>query len=64
MTINIPYKIRAGLYILITLGTPVVAYLLAKDVIGTLEVGLWGGLTSAVTAMAALNTAPSKEEDI
>lgn len=63
MIVNVPYKVRAGLYILITLGTPVISYLLSKGIIDTLEVTLWGGLTSAVGLMAALNTQPSKGED-
>ena len=63
MTINIPYKIRATLYILITLGTPVMAYLLNKDIIGTVEVTLWASLTSAVSLMAALNTTPTNGEE-
>ncbi len=63
MTINIPHRVRAALYILISIGTPIIGYLLNKEIIGDLEVSLWGGLTTAVTAMAALNTAPTKSEE-
>ena len=63
MTLNVPYKVRAGLYILSSIGTPIIGYLLAKNIIGELEVTLWGGLTTVVTAMAALNTTPTKGED-
>lgn len=54
MTLNIPPKVRAGLYVLTALGSPIVGYLLAKGYIGTLEVSLWGGLVTAVNTLAAL----------
>lgn len=54
MVIDIPPQVRAALYVLTALGTPVVGYLLAKHVIGALEVSLWGGLVTAVNAMAAI----------
>lgn len=62
MNINLPYKVRAGLYILITLGTPVIGYLLIKGIISEIEVSLWGGLVMAVSAMATFNTQPNEEE--
>lgn len=55
MRVNLPDKVRAGLYVVIALGTPLVAYLLAKGTISELEVGLWSGLVTAVSGMAALN---------
>lgn len=61
MRVNLPAKVRAALYILTALGTPLVAYLLAKGVIGELEVSLWSGEVAVVTAMAALNV--SNPED-
>lgn len=54
MQIDIPAPVRAALYVLTALGSPIIGYLLAKDIIGTLEVSLWGGLVTAVNAMAAL----------
>lgn len=62
MQLNIPYKIRAGLYILTALGTPAVAYLLAKDIIGSLEVTLWSAEVAVVSAIAAFNVTPDKYE--
>lgn len=62
MTLNIPYRIRAGLYVFTALSAPVVAYLLAKGIIGEIELGLYGGLITAVNSMAALNTGPKEEE--
>lgn len=62
MTLNVPYKIRAALYVLTAIGTPLVAYLLARDIIGDLEVALWSGEVAVVSALAALNTTPTKGE--
>jgi hypothetical protein len=55
MRVNLPDKVRVAVYIVTALGTPVIGYLLAKGTIGELEVGLWGGLVTAVNSMAALN---------
>ena len=63
MTINLPYKVRAALYIFTAVGTPVVGYLFDRGSIGTGEVALWGAEVAVVNIMAALNTSPSKGED-
>lgn len=55
MTFNLPPKLRVALYILTALGTPVVAYLFNKAIIGTLEVSLWAAEVTVVNALAALN---------
>lgn len=55
MTINIPYKVRLALYILTAVGTPVIAYLLAKGIIGELEAALWAAEVTVATSIAALN---------
>jgi len=57
MNINFPPKVRISLYILVVIGGPIITYLLAKGFIGELEMGLWAGLTSAVSALAAFNIA-------
>lgn len=62
MKLNVPYKIRATLYALNVIGSPVMAYLLARGVIGTLEVGLWAAEMTAVFALAGLNTSPKEGE--
>lgn len=56
MPLNPPKNVRAILYVLTLIGTPVVIYLKAKGVIGDLELTLWGAEVTAVNAMAALNT--------
>ena len=48
-------KVRVCLYVLTALGTPVMAYLFAKDIIGTLEVSLWSAEVAVVSAMAGFN---------
>lgn len=60
MSINLPYKVRAALYVITALGTPVVAYLLAIGVIGELEVALWSAEVAAVGALAAFNVTPDE----
>lgn len=56
MNLNLPAKVRRALYATTALGTPVVAYLLAKDVIGDVEVTLWAAEVTVVSALAGFNT--------
>ena len=56
MTLNPPRKIRAAIYIFTALGAPIVSYLLAKGVIGELEMALWSAEVTAATALAFANT--------
>jgi len=56
MVLNIPPKVRGSLYILTALGTPFIAYLQLKGIIGILEVSLWSAEVAVVSAMAAFNT--------
>ena len=56
MTLNPPRRVRAALYVVNMIGTPVVAYALAKGWIGTLEVTLWGAEATAAFGLAGLNT--------
>lgn len=60
MTLNPPRKVRAALYVLTAVGTPVVVYLQAKGVIGDLEFILWSAEVTVVNTLAALNTAPAE----
>lgn len=63
MTLNVPYKVRAALYILTAIGTPLAAYLFAKDLIGELELTLWGAEVTVVSLLAGFNTVPTKGEE-
>jgi hypothetical protein len=55
MNINPPRKVRAAIYIFTAIGTPVVAYLAAKGLIGDLEVVLWSAEVTVASSLAALN---------
>lgn len=56
MQVNLPPKVRLSLYVLTAVGTPVVAYMFAKGLIGELEVTLWAAEVSVVNVLAAFNT--------
>ncbi len=55
MTLNLPYKARAAVYLLIALATPLVAYLRIKNIIGDQEVVLWGSYVTVGGTLATLN---------
>lgn len=55
MKLNLPYKVRAALYILTAIGTPIVAYLSAKNIVGDLEVVLWSAEVTVVSGLALFN---------
>lgn len=63
MTFNVPYKVRAALYVLTAVGTPLVGYLFAKEIIGELELTLWGAEVTVVSLLAGFNTVPTKGEE-
>jgi hypothetical protein len=56
MKITVPSRIRVAIYVLNVLGTPVVAYLLARAIIGPLEMTLWAAEVAAAFLLAGLNT--------
>lgn len=56
MNLNPPRRVRALLYVATAIGTPLVAYLNAKGILGDLEVGLWAAEVAVTTGLAALNT--------
>lgn len=60
MNLNLPPRVRAILYVLTLVGTPIVGYLLSKKVIGELEVNLWGAEVMVVSALAAFNVSKKK----
>lgn len=55
MDLNFSPRVRTVLYIFTAIGSPVAAYLLAKGVIGQLEMALWAAEVTATTALAAFN---------
>ena len=61
MQLNPPYKVRAALYVLLMLGSPIVAYLQTENYIGANEVNLWLALSAAIALMAGLNVRPGAD---
>lgn len=62
MPLNPPKMVRALIYILTAVGTPLVAYLNAKGVIGSLEVSFWSAEVAVATGLAAINTSSSRTD--
>lgn len=58
MSINLPSKVRAALYIFTAIGSLVVTYLAATSVISAPEVALWTGFTVFVSGLARINVTP------
>lgn len=56
MNLNIPAKARRTLYAVTALGTPVIAYLQVKGIIGDAETVLWAAEVTVVSALAGFNT--------
>jgi hypothetical protein len=56
VTVNLPARVRRALYAATALGTPVVAYLQVKGVIGDAETVLWAAEVTVVSALAGFNT--------
>jgi hypothetical protein len=55
MKLNLPPEIRAILYAVTTIATPVVAYLGTQGRLSDFAVGLYGVIITAVTALAFKN---------
>lgn len=56
MNLNLPAKYRRLAYVVTALGTPVVAYLQVKGIIGDAETVLWAAEVTVVSALAGFNT--------
>lgn len=52
---NISDRTRFKLYLVASIVSALVGYLLEKNLIGDAEVGLWARLTSIINIVAALN---------
>lgn len=55
MKIKIPRKIRALLYIITAVGSPIMVYLLALGVVNDAAMVLWGAEVAVVAALAGFN---------
>ena len=56
MTVNLPVKVRYTLYIVLGVGSIVMAYLSTVHAIGQAELTAWSALSAFVGGLAALNT--------
>lgn len=56
MSVNLPANVRAIIYVILAVGSPIVLYLQVTNVIGENEVNLWLALSAAVGALAKFNT--------
>lgn len=61
MKLNVPHRLRIAIYIFTAIGTPIVAYLASRGIIGDLEVGLWGAEVTVAATLAALNVVTSDD---
>lgn len=55
MDFNLPPKVRSALYAIVTVSTPVVAYLGAQGKLSDFAVGLFAVIISAISALAFRN---------
>ena len=54
-TLNLPPKVRLGLYLFTAIGSAFAAYLFTKGYIGDAETALWAGLVAIVNTLSAAN---------
>ena len=55
MQLNVPYKVRAGIYIANGVLAPVMGYLLVKEIIGAQEMALYTAEVTFAFLLAGLN---------
>lgn len=62
MTFNLPPKVRFAIYVATGVLQPVAVYLLAKDIIGEVEMALFSAEAAFAGVLAALNTNATEGE--
>ena len=60
MTLNLPYKVRAGIYVAVVLGTAVIVPLNTAGVLSDVVLAVWSSLAGAASLLAALNVTPDE----
>jgi len=60
MKLNLPYKIRAGIYVAVVLGTAVIVPLNTAGVLSDVVLAVWSSLAGAASLLAALNVTPDE----
>lgn len=63
MPLNPPRRVRLVAYIITVLGTPLVAYLNAKGILGSLEVTFWSAEVAVVGGLAAINATDKSDAE-
>lgn len=62
MQINLPYKIRAAIYIIVVLGTSIIVPLNVAHIVSDVLFQVWTSVSGAASLLAAFNTGPSAGE--
>jgi len=60
MNINLPSKVRAILYVFTALGSIVMTYLAATQIVGSNEVAAWTAFTAFIAGLARINITPEE----
>lgn len=61
MQLTVNPKLRVALYVLTAVGTPLMAYLKLKGIMGDLEVMLWSAEVTVAGSLAAFNVNLAKK---
>ena len=61
MKLNLPSQVRAALYVIIAVSSPVVTYLGTEEVLSKFWVGLFSVVVTAVSALALANVTPEEK---
>ena len=66
MKLNLPRELRAALYIILMVGSPLVAYGQARfpDIVGQHEITLWLALSAVIALIAGLNLTPTPAKPV
>ena len=60
MKLNLPYKVRAGIYVVVVLGTAVIVPLNTAGILPDVVLAVWSSLAGAASLLAALNITPER----
>jgi hypothetical protein len=62
MKVTLPAKLRATLYVITVIGTPLVAVLVSQGIASELVAQLWAAFVTGVSALAAFNVTPDQPQ--
>ncbi|WP_131816203.1 hypothetical protein [Mycolicibacterium porcinum] len=58
MTLNVPYKVRATIYVIVVMGSAVLVPLNLNGVVSDVVMAVWTSVAGAASGLAALNITP------